>query len=129
MESNFSIAIDQITSSTVRLGVTYVGGSEPHRPVTVTLVLREAESGFQVWYDENATGPASGTAYPTIQPSGLTPGTLYEVELIDADGIHQTAYFWTTGGTQSYTATVGQWQDLVGRIKALDTRVAALENA
>ena len=73
---------------------------------------------------DTGTSPASGDTYVTF--TGLTPNTTYEVVW---DGFPETREAFTTLPDDPKVATESMWKDLADRIKALDARITALENA
>lgn len=110
--------IDEIFCTSVTVHTWEVEGFDVHNQ-NVTLY---ASDGTTVV--DTRTTPASGNTYVTF--TGLTPNTTYEVVW---DNYPATRESFTTLPDRPKVALESQWADLANRIKALDARITALENA
>lgn len=112
------LIIDEIYQTSVKVHTWEVEGSGIYNQ-SVTLY---ASDGTTV--AATGTTPASGNTYVTF--TGLTPNTTYEVVW---DRYPETREAFTTLTDNPKVALESQWADLASRIKALDARITALENA
>ena len=110
--------IDEVSYTSVKVHTWEVEGFGVHNQ-NITLY---ASNGTTVI--ATGTTPASGNTYVTF--TGLTPNTTYEVVW---DNYPVTRESFTTLPDSPKVAMESQWADLASRIKALDARIAALENA
>ena len=110
--------IDEISYTSVTVHTWEVEGFNTHNQ-NITLY---ASDGTTVV--DTGTTPASGNTYVTF--TGLTPNTTYEVVW---NNYPVTRESFTTLPDSHKVAMESQWADLASRIKALDARITALENA
>lgn len=110
--------IDEVSYTSVKVHTWEVEGFDIHNQ-NITLYASDGTTVIAT-----GTTPASGNTYVTF--TGLTPNTTYEVVW---DNYPETRETFTTLTDDPRVATESQWADLVNRIKALDARIAALENA
>lgn len=110
--------IDEVSYTSVKVHTWEVEGSGVYNQ-GITLY---ASDGTTVV--DTGTTPASGNTYVTF--TGLTPNTTYEVVW---DNYPETREAFTTLTDNPKVALESQWADLASRIKALDARITALENA
>lgn len=110
--------IDEISYTSVKVHTWEVEGAGTHN-ASITLYASDGTTII-----DTGTTPASGDTYVTF--TGLTPNTTYEVVW---DNFPATREAFTTLTDDPKVATESQWADLASRIKALDARITALENA
>lgn len=86
-----------------------------------------ASDGTTVVEAISTSDPRWGAVEPSsIVVDGLSPNTTYIAKIDAYPAVTET---FTTLSDDPKVATESQWADLVSRIKALDARITALENA
>lgn len=112
------LIIDEVSYTSVKVHTWEIEGFDVHNQ-GITLYASDGTTVI-----DTGTTPASGNTYVTF--TGLTPNTTYEVVW---DDWPTTREAFTTLTDDPKVALESQWADLASRIKALDTRITALENA
>lgn len=119
--NGYCLSIAGVTATTIKVDATdedtAVGEAQP-----VTLYASDGATVIAT----GTTGGESSTYHSYYTFTGLTPGTTYIVMQTGRTGTSETV---TTLTDNPKVALESQWADLASRIKALDARIIALENA
>lgn len=129
MANTYSLVTTNITDTAVDVNVVSTTGPSTAAASLRVAVFKTGETGG-ITQTLSDPGTNSGQLVGTVSFPSLTPSTQYTVVLDGGPNVTTTTKYFTTKIDRNTprSATQEQWEDLVSKIKDLDSRISTLEN-